>query len=164
MNRAMYINQATTQGNPTSAVAKDNSMYMSQCKTFPHLSRVDAAAYNWVRHLTDADHIAPASVLHNITRYIDEFVLELMAESPTTSPKTLQALAFNPSIKVRQAVADNKKTPVPTLVMLALDDSIDVRYQLAENPNVPEDVLAILAEDENPYVALKAEETLGRNQ
>lgn len=165
MDRTMYVSQANTQSELQLVNdGQHKSAYMAQCKTFPHLKRVEAAAYNWVKFFTEADPIAPSAVMVNLTKFIDIGVLELMAESPTTSAKTLQALAFNSSVKVRQAVADNPKTPIPTLMMLALDESIDVRFQMAENHNLPDAILRILSEDENPYVAQRAAMTLGRDR
>jgi hypothetical protein len=45
---------------------------------------------------------------------------------------------------------------------LAHDPDVDVRYCLAENNNMPSPVLSELTRDENPYVASRAQDTLGR--
>jgi|AGTN01.2.fsa_nt_gi hypothetical protein len=131
-----------------------------QCDTFQHLGPQDSLSYNWVRHSTECQAHVPAHELAPNFHSVKAGVLELLAESPTTSPRTLEVLAFNRSRRVRQAVADNPKTPLTALRTLAYDESPEVRFALAENHNMPEDILNILSEDENPYVRVRAQETL----
>lgn len=131
-----------------------------QCDTFQHLGPQDSLSYNWVRHSTECQAHVPAHELAPNFHSVKASVLELLAESPTTSPRTLEVLAFNRSRRVRQAVADNPKTPLTALRTLAYDESPEVRFALAENHNLPEDILNILTEDDNPYVRVRAQETL----
>lgn len=131
-----------------------------QCDTFQHLDPRDSLSYNWVRHSTERQAHVPAHELAPNFHSVKASVLELLAESPTTSPRTLEVLAFNRSRRVRQAVADNPKTPLTALRTLACDESPDVRFALAENHNIPEDILEILIDDDNPYVRVRAKETL----
>lgn len=78
------------------------------------------------------------------------------------APETLSAMAENKHPEVRTAVADHPSAPVEVLMTLAHDPDVDVRYSLAENNNMPSPVLAELTHDENPYVAVKAQNTLCR--
>lgn len=132
----------------------------AQCDTFQHLGPQDSLSYNWVRHSTECQAHVPAHELAPSFHSVKASVLELLAESPTTSPRTLEVLAFNRSTRVRQAVADNPKTPLTALRTLAYDESPEVRFALAENHNIPDDILNILTEDDNPYVRVRAQETL----
>jgi hypothetical protein len=89
-------------------------------------------------------------------------IVERVAENSTTDPSTLQKLAQHEEASVRAAVGDNQNTPNEVIEELACDHSLDVRYTLAENPATPRDVLEKLAEDENPYIANRAQQTLGK--
>ncbi len=91
-------------------------------------------------------------------------LLVSVVDNITDAPETLSAMAENKYAEVRTAVADHPSAPVDVLMTLAHDPDVDVRYSLAENNNLPSPVLAELARDENPYVAVKAQKTLGRRQ
>lgn len=108
------------------------------------------------------EKITADSSIVELTNGIDAEILVRLAESPVVNERTLETLAFNDSVEVRQAVADNAKTPYRTLMMLVNDESVDVRYHLAENYQVPDLILKVLTADENPYVSCRALETLRR--
>ena len=132
----------------------------SQCDTFRHLGAGDSLTYNWVKHSTTTQtHLEPHELAPQF-HAVKHTVLELVAESPSTEPATLQVLAHSASVKVRQAVADNPRTPIAALRSLASDIDPEVRYALAENHNIPRDVLDQLLDDDNPYVRDRAEKTL----
>lgn len=88
--------------------------------------------------------------------------LRNVAENPSTPPRILEELAYNPDPDVREAVADNPNTPCDTLWCLACDDNPDVRYAMAENHNLPIAMLESLTLDDNPYVCARAHTTLNR--
>lgn len=116
-----------------------------------------------ITSIVKEEPVVPGSVLVNLTNSIDPEILQRLAEC-SMMPRTLASLAFNPSVEVRQAVADNVHTPLSALLMLAHDENPDVRFQLAENHNIPEAVLQVLCEDDNPYVRWRATTTLNRMQ
>jgi hypothetical protein len=89
-------------------------------------------------------------------------IMERVAENSSTDPATLQELAQHEEPSVRAAVGENQNTPSEVIEELACDHSLDVRYMLAENPATPVDVLEKLANDENPYISLRAQQTLQR--
>lgn len=60
----------------------------------------------------------------------------------------------------KTGVADNPHTSKNTLLMLAADEDAEVRYAMAENFNMAKEVLEILSQDENPFVHVRAQETL----
>ncbi|MDP3510869.1 MAG: hypothetical protein Q8T09_23075 [Candidatus Melainabacteria bacterium] len=92
----------------------------------------------------------------------DSQLLVAVVENIGKAPETLSQMAADKHPEVRTAVADNPAAPVSTLMALAHDPDVDVRYCLAENNNLPSPVLSELTRDENPYVASRAQDTLGR--
>jgi len=62
------------------------------------------------------------------------------------------------------AVALNINADLETLCDLSNDTNPDVRFRIASTSYMPIAVLKTLAQDENPYVQLRALETLGRIQ
>jgi len=136
------------------------SKAMCQSDTFRHLSPNDALTYNWIKKTTEANQSDSARQIAGQFNSVKEAVAVLLAESPSTSPRTLEVLAYNPSDAVRQAVADNPRTPVSALRVLVTDLSDEVRYAMAENHNLEQELLETLAEDDNPYVSQRAMDTL----
>jgi hypothetical protein len=92
----------------------------------------------------------------------DPNLLVAVVENLGDAPELLAQMAADKHPAVRTAVADNPAAPVGILMALAHDPDADVRYSLAENHNMPSPVLSELALDENPYVATRAQDTLGR--
>ena len=92
----------------------------------------------------------------------DSHLLGAVVENIGEAPEILSQMAADKHPEVRTAVADNPASPVGTLMALAHDPDVDVRYSLAENNNMPSPVLSELTRDENPYVATRAQDTLGR--
>ena len=92
----------------------------------------------------------------------DPQLLVSLVENTGNAPEMLSQMASEKHPDVRCAVADNPSSPVGILMALAHDPDVDVRYSLAENHNMPSPVLTELIHDENPYVATRAQNTLGR--
>ena len=92
----------------------------------------------------------------------DSQLLVAVVENIGDAPEVLAQMAEDKHPEVRTAVADNPAAAVDTLMALAHDPDADVRYCLAENNNLPSPVLSELTRDENPYVATRAQATLGR--
>lgn len=82
----------------------------------------------------------------------------------TRAEEILAILSISPIVEIRIAVADNRNTPEHILSLLAMDEDSDVRYSMAENHNLDFELLQTLAEDHNPYVAMRARQTLDRVQ
>jgi hypothetical protein len=76
----------------------------------------------------------------------------LTIASATKSVEVLERLSQDPSIDVREAVADNLRTPTSTLNALSTDSASAVRMAVAENANVSEANLETLARDPVNYV------------
>lgn len=92
----------------------------------------------------------------------DSNLLVSVVENISGAPEVLSQMAADKHPEVRTAVADNPASPVGILMALAHEPDVDVRYSLAENHNMPSPVLSELTRDENPYVATRAQDTLGR--
>lgn len=92
----------------------------------------------------------------------DPKLLVSVVENIGDAPEVLALMAADKHPEVRTAVADHPSAPVGILMALAHDPDVDVRYSLAENHNMPSPVLSELALDDNPYVATRAQDTLGR--
>ncbi|CAN5152771.1 hypothetical protein BH11CYA1_BH11CYA1_16850 [soil metagenome] len=92
----------------------------------------------------------------------DPQLLVSLVENISDAPEVLSQMASDKHPDVRTAVADNPSSPEGILMALAHDPDVDVRYSLAENHNMPSPVLTELTRDENPYVATRAQDTLGR--
>jgi hypothetical protein len=84
-----------------------------------------------------------------------------VAENPHAPTSLLIKLAQDADPDVRLALAENSSTPEEIIRALAKDEHLDVRFGLAENYRAPLVVLHMLVDDNNPYVAARAEKTLG---
>lgn len=89
-------------------------------------------------------------------------LLSCVASNISTPHDTIKSLAFHQHVDVRIGVIDNPSVTSAILDELVQDESDDVRYALAENHNTPAHILFLLLDDENPYVAVRAENTIER--
>jgi len=85
-----------------------------------------------------------------------------VAENPSCPTIALRVLAEDEHPDVRSNVAANPKATFQMLRQLAKDFSLNVRYALAEDPKLPRPLLRMLGRDENPYVSVRAKQTLDR--
>lgn len=111
--------------------------------------------------LANNEHCPPyvLDALSNTTRLP---LVKILATNSAANFYTLLKLAAHKDLSVRMSVAENTSLPVACMYQLARDESVDVRYALAENYYILEPVLELLSQDENPYVACRAQKTLGR--
>ena len=98
---------------------------------------------------------APVSLLKALTTDKVE-IRSRVACNPTTSVALLEALAKDPSSRVRVQVAKSPQAPtnlvIKLLSSLAQSPSSEVRYVTAQHPQTPEFVLEALAKDEDDSV------------
>lgn len=87
-------------------------------------------------------------------------VRRAVAENRQTPTQILRLLSNDSRADVRLAVAENPSTPYDLMKSLTLDESLDLKYGLAENPNLPPQFLELLVEDDNPFVAMRAKESM----
>jgi hypothetical protein len=85
-----------------------------------------------------------------------------VAENPSCPTVALRVLAEDEHPDVRSNVALNPKATFPMLRRLAQDFSLNVRYTLAEDHNLPRPLLRMLSRDDNPYVSVRAKQTMDR--
>lgn len=85
-----------------------------------------------------------------------------ISRNAATTAEILCQLAASLDQELKMAVADDLSTPEELLLLLAEDESADLRYAIAENHNIGRKVLSKLLDDPNPYVAHRAQTTLGR--
>jgi hypothetical protein len=85
-----------------------------------------------------------------------------VAENPSCPTIALKALAEDEHPDVRSNVAGNPKATIAMLRQLAKDFCINVRYTLAEDHNFPRPLLKMLSRDDNPYVSMRAKQTMDR--
>ncbi len=64
-----------------------------------------------------------------------------IAQNPNTMPITLDYMAKNCTMYVRELVAADERTTVETLTMLARDEAASVRSAVRKNPHTPEEVI-----------------------
>ena len=72
-------------------------------------------------------------------------VRAFVAANPSAKPELLQALANDPALPVREAVAGN--TATPALAQLAQDKNWEVRVEVALNSATPVELLNTLSAD-----------------
>ncbi len=104
--------------------------------------------------------VMSAKVMAFMARHTNSSIRLTLAENPQTPVDLLRRLARDADPEVRIAAGQNDNLPESDLLMLAEDDSVDVRYALASDPLIPQTALESLTEDANPYVAVRAAETL----
>ncbi|MDZ4834843.1 MAG: response regulator [Candidatus Melainabacteria bacterium] len=89
-------------------------------------------------------------------------LLASVAANISTPNDTIKSLAFHENVDVRIGVIDNPSVTSAILDALVQDSSDDVRFALAENHNTPAHILFLLLDDENPYVSVRAANTIER--
>ncbi len=118
-----------------------------------------------VKQYTEHDSLnnpLASGLLHRLCKHADVKVRLHLAENRHTPIELLMALSADSDAAVRLAVAENASSHHCLIERAVNDESVDIRYGLAENPHVPSHLLKILALDENPYVAMRAQQTLAR--
>lgn len=115
-----------------------------------------------VQYLIAGDTQLTALLLNELSKSRDAAVRARVAENVATPTSVLLRLLEDEDAYVRLSLSYNPSLPRMFLQQLATSDSVDVRYGLAENALLSPCILETLAGDENPYVALRAEETLSR--
>ncbi len=85
-----------------------------------------------------------------------------VAENPSCPTVALRVLAEDEHPDVRSNVAGNPKATFAMLRQLAKDFCLNVRYTLAEDHYLPHPLLRMLSRDDNPYVSIRAKQTLDR--
>lgn len=103
---------------------------------------------------------APESELKRLAHSNSARVRQRVAENANTPLIVLEILTRDEVTDVKVAVSENPSTPLRLQYLLAGDCCADVRFAMAENHMLPEQVLFILARDENPFVSIKALDTL----
>ncbi|MBX9695953.1 MAG: hypothetical protein K2Z81_26440 [Cyanobacteria bacterium] len=104
--------------------------------------------------------IMSPKVMALMARHSSPSIRLKVAENSQTPVDLLRKLARDADPEVRIAAGQNDNLPECDLMMLSEDDSVDVRYALASDPLIPQLALENLTEDSNPYVAVRAAETL----
>lgn len=115
-----------------------------------------------VQYLIAGDPQLTALLLNELSKSNDPAVRARIAENASTPTSVLLRLLEDENTDVRLSLSYNPSLPRMFLKQLATSDSADVRFGLAENPLLSPCILETLAADENPYVALRAEQTLSR--
>ncbi|MBX3151795.1 HEAT repeat domain-containing protein [Candidatus Obscuribacterales bacterium] len=115
-----------------------------------------------VQYLIAGDTQLTALLLNELSKSNDPAVRARVAENASTPTSVLLRLLDDENADVRLSLSYNPSLPRMFLKQLATSDSADVRFGLAENPLLSPCILETLAVDENPYVALRAEQTLSR--
>lgn len=108
------------------------------------------------------DPQATSLVLGQLSNSAYPEVRARVAEHAHTPDVVLSRLMRDDDAEVRQSVVYNPRVNNRILFSLTEDESVDVRYALAENAALPSVVLQVLSHDDNPYVALRAQQTLER--
>lgn len=108
------------------------------------------------------DPLATSLVLGQLSNSAFPEIRARVAEHVNTPDVVLSRLIRDEDTEVRQSVVYNPRVNNRILFSLTEDESIDVRYALAENAMLPPVVLQVLSHDDNPYVALRAQQTLER--
>ena len=121
-----------------------------------------SANYHEIRWLIAGCPNTPAEVLEVLAQCAKRQIVARVAGNPQTPAQVLAALAAHEDTDVRCAVAENISADCAVLKSLLTDENIDVRFTLAENHNLSAEILEELARDDNPYVAHRAQRTLGR--
>ncbi|MBS2006108.1 MAG: hypothetical protein JST01_03655 [Cyanobacteria bacterium SZAS TMP-1] len=113
-------------------------------------------------YLAAGNHTTPREDLAKLALSKEVKVRERVAENPSCPTVALIALVEDEHPDVRSNVAGNPKATFAMLRLLAKDFCLNVRYTLAEDHNLPRPLLRMLSRDENPYVSLRAKQTLDR--
>lgn len=114
-----------------------------------------------LQYLLANDPMTPAQQLKSLAATSKcPMVLASIAANISTPHDTIKALAFHEDADVRIGVIDNPSVTSAILDELVHDPNDDVRYVLAENHNTPAHILFLLLDDENPYVSVRAENTI----
>lgn len=103
----------------------------------------------------------PPNTLHMLAHSPCPKVRTRVAENHHTPPKTLELLSRDLNVEVRIGLGCNQNIPVAILWQLAQDEHLDVRFSLADNANTAPLILAWLSSDENPYIAHRANKSIG---
>jgi hypothetical protein len=104
------------------------------------------------------DPACPPAVLQALARDPSWRVRRLVARNPASLPQVLATLAGDPDPGVRQVVASNRACPPGALEQLAGDPNEWVRWAVARNPASPPGALGRLARDPNEQVRIRAQE------
>lgn len=113
-----------------------------------------------IRYMVAGNPSTRNNVLNFLAKQPDATVARRVAENPNVHGSTLVFLARHEVATVRLAVAENATAPECVLLTLARDEDADIRYAMAENHNSPLSVLEVLSADENPFVSVRADQTL----
>jgi hypothetical protein len=78
--------------------------------------------------------------LHKRSPKEDYYLLRLISEHPSASPKTLRLLARHPYAAIRENIARHPNADAPTLTRLSQDKTQPLWYLVAFNPSTPPDL------------------------
>ncbi|MBS1957642.1 MAG: hypothetical protein JST89_25870 [Cyanobacteria bacterium SZAS-4] len=112
---------------------------------------------------TDCDGVYFSTSLIDYTEFLE--AMDQLCEDPGSQ--------YAPAFILRQLlqccdtemlidIVDNPKTCQKILEGLSKIQNLDVRFAMAENHNLDFNILSNLADDENPYVAMRAQQTVER--
>ncbi len=114
----------------------------------------------WLNYLSAGHPETPLCVLAELAHSTDHAIRMRVAENKLTPVFIQRMLVKDSHPEVRSALAENPAISEEILWKLAKDEDAIVRFELADNPRMALTILVTLVNDENPYVSVRAEQTV----